>query len=85
MRGLCYYFDGGVCCHPEHGSDIGEVSDDYCEKCSHYADIEEERKIAEAIGKYCQKCSAKINVSAQNCPMEKQCPLYPYRVLNEEK
>lgn len=36
MRSICNYFDGGVCCHPQHGGGIGEVSEDYCEKCPYY-------------------------------------------------
>jgi hypothetical protein len=36
MRGLCNFFDGGVCCHPEHGFEIGEVSGDFCDRCPYY-------------------------------------------------
>jgi hypothetical protein len=35
-RSICNYFDGGVCCHNEHGGEVGEVTENYCEKCSYW-------------------------------------------------
>jgi len=45
MRNICYYFDGGVCCHQEHGNEIGEVTENYCERCPYYrGEIDENNK-----------------------------------------
>ena len=35
MRKICIYFDGGICCNPQVG-DVGETTEDFCEKCPHW-------------------------------------------------